>query len=69
QREVRQMIGAVPQRVKEHEDVLPALKEWRSLPHADKVRIYTRHLDWSRLLCRPVLFEILQKRFRSYSGI
>lgn len=45
------MIGAVLQRVKEHGDFLPALKEWRSLPHADKVRIYTRHLDWSRLLC------------------
>ncbi len=45
------MISVVLQRVKEHEDFLPALKEWRSLPHADKVRIYTRRLDWSRVLC------------------
>lgn len=61
------MVSAWLQKVKEHEDFLPALKEWRSLPHADKLRIYTRLLDWSKSAEQPALFEILQNRFRSYS--
>lgn len=61
------MVSAWLQKVKEHEDFLPALKEWRSLPHADKLRIYTRLLDWSKSAEQPALFEILQNRFRSCS--